>query len=193
MDNIFEKRKKELLDQLAIDYAPIKNPFKIGWASEYTSTEKYSQAGPFNQELVEIKRSLSFFIFIIAFSIGWICVMFYFFNGWAKWILSTPCIGMLTYCLIYIFDRKVQMRLDRNGIWCRDNNITIPWELVGPTYIKKEQRGKTSVHFLLVYHYHVSIQDFELTEMEFQFLDTSVAMIAAQVEYFKKKATKPVV
>lgn len=189
MDNIFEKRKQQLLDELAIKYAPTRNIFKAGWLPEYTSTERYTLHGPFDREVVEIKRSVSFFIICILFSVGWISVAFGAIKGWPGLIFSIPGIGILIYSLIYIFDRKVQMRLDDIGIWHHESNVLIPWELVGPTYIKREPRGKISVHFLLVYHFNITIQDFECTEMEFEFLGISVAKIAAQVEYFKKQAS----
>lgn len=193
MDNIFGKRKKQLLDQLTIEYAPITNPFKTGWSPEYTSTEKYSIHVPFDQNTAEIKRSISFFIFIISFSVGLTWLLFYLFDGWTKWILAAPGIGILIYSLVSLFDRKVQMRLDSKGIWHHASNILIPWKLVGPTYIKSEPRGKIRVHFLLIYHFNESIQDFECTEMEFEFLDISVAKIATQVEYFKKQAAKTLI
>jgi|GEM_PF-3796888 len=194
MNAVFEKRKKELLDWLAVEYAPKKNAWWKEPLAEYTSTDFFKKVklpAKSANEIVEIKNSLSLQLFMFIFLLAFTLIVLFVSPAWPKIIFGLIPGALCIYCSKNLFDRNTKIKLDKDGIWHYKINIVIAWKFVAASYIKSHRPGKTTQHWLIVHYYDPAIQIFEIAEMDISSLDMNYDKIASLVEYFKSAAQDP--
>jgi hypothetical protein len=108
-------------------------------------------------------------------------------EGFPFSFLLMVCLAML-FSLFQLLDRNKKGPLilfNKAGFWVKTMPQPVPWVHLVASYIRKDHSGEQPVHYLLLYYYDETKDEFSEVEYCIDGLDMSKEDIALLIEYWK--------
>ena len=183
MELTLEERKQAYITLVHEEYKPVKHKWWKSTRIHYRFTkdlarDNYKQInriGPVEFKKGKIGAFIASGIFVLSALAGFfIDSMIWFFAFFTFFVF-------LALALPRILDKKVRIRITRNGIWVDGLQNEISWENVLMTCIKEVENGDDSV-FTLIIHYFEVVSD-QFLKIETKLDEISVYHLSATIEF----------
>lgn len=180
-----EERKKQVIAYYNDQFQPKPKKFWQTQEPIYTPVERYYEYGESPQE-VEIRLDKKGAVVTTALFLSAILIpgIMNGINPFSAEYLSSFWLFTLFMPLILrpVFDRKLQVKFDGEGLWSKRLYRCIPWNSILRAYIKEETDGESRTYKLVIIWYNEVEDEFKISEMDVAGLEMKPAEIAAGIQ-----------
>ena len=187
MELTLEERKQAYITLAHEEYKPVKHKWWKSTRIYYRFTkdlarDNYKQInriGPVEFKKGKIGAFIASGIFVLS------ALATYFIDSMIGFFAFFTFFVFLALALPRILDKKVRIRITREGIWTEGLTKEISWENVLITCIKEVESGEDSV-FTLIIHFYDPILD-QFLKVERGLDEISAYHVSATIEFFKSE------
>ncbi|MGC4100427.1 hypothetical protein [Ferruginibacter sp.] len=125
----------------------------------------------------------------LFFAINLLLMFYIWFKGNAHdinlWIMVVVLMGVIAYPLLQRSNKDVIIQLNREGFFIKTMEHAVSWDHLAASYIKKDNSGESTRHYLIMVYYDELKDEFVKTEHYVDGLDMPYETIALYIEYWK--------
>ena len=103
------------------------------------------------------------------------------------WMINIIVFIVVVFPLLKPSNKGPLMIFTKQGFWVYGINKEIPWHCLAASYIKKDDSGESTSHFLVLFYYDETIDEFVKSENNIDGLNMCKEDIASIIEYWKKR------